>query len=103
MVVELPTFKAVMVAEALVVVAYRKSEAVRLSSLSALKAAGTAPIILRGDISPSLATLTPRYKVWLKSTEASEVTEPSMTLNKPAVEVTLCVSVQIAVPPDEAV
>ncbi len=66
------------------------------SSVSATNAAGTAPSFLRGLISPSHdgeplepPISTPRYSVWLKSTDVSGVELPSMTLNNPLLTVTL--------------
>jgi hypothetical protein len=69
----------------------------------ASNADGTVPSDLRGVISESLSTFTPRYNGWLKLTPESELTLPSMTLNRPLVTVTslppVRVSVQIATPP----
>ena len=85
----------------------RKSVESRPSSLSAWKAAGTAPSVLRGVISSSASMVTPKYKVWLKLTVESEVMEPSITEKRPLVTVTslpaVWLSVQMAVPPVAAV
>ena len=63
--------------------------------VAAYIAAGTAPKIFRGVISPSYEgvepvppMLTPKYKVWLKFTFVNGVVDPSMMLNKPLLTVT---------------
>ena len=69
----------------------------------ASNAAGTAPSIFLGDISPSQTgepvppISTPRYSVWLKSTPVNGVVDPSMIEKRPFVTWTFAVPVSDSV------
>ena len=78
-------------------------------SFLASKADGTVPMILRGSISPSQTApaeppiSTPKYRAWLKLTEARLETLPSWTEKRPLVTVTLLPPVRDSVQTAEVV